>query len=124
MARILVVDDDVHVRTVLQRLLVAAGHTVDLAEEGGEALQKLAEDQYALVVLDLLMPGMEGIETIMRLRQEHEGVKIIAISGGGRRANLDFLATAKKLGAHHALKKPFRMEDLFRAIEELLAAAD
>jgi len=120
MAHVLVVDDEHQVRGMLKGLLTRAGHEVQTAEEGGAALRLLEETPVDLVILDLLMPGMEGLETLMRIKKAHENVKVIVISGGSRSINMDFLPASLKLGAHRALKKPFSNDALLETVNELL----
>jgi CheY-like chemotaxis protein len=66
------------------------------------------------------MPEKEGLETIIDLRREFPAVKIIAISGGGRTGNLNFLEVAKRLGAQRTLQKPFELQEMIAAVHELL----
>lgn len=116
-ARILIVDDDAGVRQVLKNMLVAAGYTVTLANNGREAMERLQREGFDLIITDLVMPEQEGIETIKLLRRDYPEVKIIAISGafGG-----DYLRIAGFLGAHRTLAKPVRMETVIRTVEEAL----
>lgn len=116
-ARILIVDDDAGVRQVLKSMLVAAGYTVALANNGREAMDRLGEEGFDLIITDLVMPEQEGIETIKLLRRDYPEVKIIAISGafGG-----DYLRIAGFLGAHRTIAKPVRMETVIRTVEEAL----
>lgn len=115
--RILIVDDDAGVRQVLKSMLVAAGYTVALANNGREAMERLAKEGFDLIITDLVMPEQEGIETIKLLRRDYPEVKIIAISGafGG-----DYLRIAGFLGAHRTIAKPVRMETVIRTVEEAL----
>ncbi len=120
MSNVLVVDDEKSVRDILGALLVRNGHEVETAKEGGEALRLLQRSHFDLVILDLLMPGMEGLETLMRIKKSHAGIKVIAISGGSRAINMDFLPTSLQLGADRALKKPFDSDMLVGTVNELL----
>lgn len=116
-ARILIVDDDAGVRQVLRSMLTAAGYDVSLAHNGREAMDRLKQAQFDLIITDLVMPEQEGIETIKLLRRDYPAIKIIAISGafGG-----DYLRIAGFLGAHRTLAKPVRMETVIRTVEETL----
>lgn len=120
MSHILIVDDEPQVRLMLSLCLEQAGYEVSQAEDGAEALQISARKPVDLIILDLLMPGQEGLETLIALRKSQERPRVIAISGGARSAAGDFLPAALKLGADRALKKPFRNEVLIEAIQELL----
>ncbi|MBI5673810.1 MAG: response regulator [Nitrospirae bacterium] len=73
------------------------------------------------MLVDLFMPGKEGLETILELRRSYPTVKIIAMSGGGAKGQVDMLRTAKVMGRCQALVKPFSREDLIGAIESQLA---
>jgi len=121
-ARILVVDDDENICRVVQRMLSAAGYDVDTAENGQEALAKLTPD-VDLVLSDVLMPEMDGIEMIMRLRKEAPRAKIISMSGGGIQDKEHVLEIAQRLGAERTLSKPFSREDLIGTVQEVLGKA-
>mgnify|MGYP003383049020 CR=1 FL=1 len=120
MSHILIVDDDEHVRISLSLCLERAGFEVSQARDGEEALKINDQRRADLIILDLLMPGKEGLETIMALRKEENRPRVIAISGGSNSISADFLPTALKLGADKALKKPFRNDELIDAVNALL----
>ena len=120
MSHILIVDDEPQIRLLLSTCLQQEGYEVSQAGDGEEALKILDKRSVDVIVLDLLMPGKEGLETLMALRKDSERPKVIAISGGARSIGADFLPAALKLGADKALKKPFRNEELVSAVEELL----
>jgi len=120
MSHILIVDDEPQVRLVLATCLKREGYDVSEAEDGEAALRINARQPVDLIILDLLMPGMEGLETLMALRKAEQRPRVIAISGGTRSLGADFLPAALKLGADKALKKPFRNEELIAAVQELL----
>lgn len=123
MARILLIDDEEGLRTMLRRALEGKGHTVVEAREGREALRLHRADPADLVITDIQMPDRDGLEVIMDLRREAPGVKVIAISGGGRAVSSTVaLEMAIPLGAAAALSKPFRLEALFEAVDRALAA--
>lgn len=123
MAKILLVDDDNGILKMGQMILQRAGHAVTTATNGNEALQRAAESQFDLVITDLIMPDKEGIEVIMALRKRMPGLKVIAMSGGGRLNLDDNLAMARTLGAAHTLAKPFTGQELLTAIEAVLEMA-
>jgi len=120
MPRILVIDDEEPIREMLRRVLTFLGHTVTEAADGREGLRMFAEHGADLVITDLVMPETEGFEVLMTLRGEHPGVKIIAISGGGRHGASDNLKMAKYLGASRVIPKPMSMAQLSEALNELL----
>jgi DNA-binding response OmpR family regulator len=121
MARILLIEDDDAVRTSVARILVLMGHTVVEARDGKEGLKLFSESGADLVITDLVMPEKEGLEVVMELKRSHPNTRIIAISGGGRRAPGDILKMAKHLGAAKVLAKPMSIEELRSAVTEVLA---
>src|SRR5262245_58766083 len=120
MAKILVVEDDAQMRLLLRRALEGAGHQVVDAEDGVKGLKRFGESRADLVVTDIIMPGKEGIQTIIELKQSDPQIKVLGISGGGRTENLEFLRIAKKSGADRVLAKPFRTADFVKTVAELL----
>jgi CheY-like chemotaxis protein len=121
MATIVVIDDDDGVRETVTRMLKGASHTVHEAADGDSGLTLCLEVKPAVVVTDILMPQKEGIETILALKRAEPGIRIIAISGGGRIGSTDILTMARQLGADEVLEKPFRRAELLAAIDRLLA---
>ncbi len=121
MATILVVDDDEAFRSMLRRTLERHGHDVREAAEGGAALRALSAATVDLVITDIIMPDMEGIETTRQLRRAYPDIKIIAMSGGGRMKAEGYLRAAKAFGAVRVLCKPFDNRELFAAIDAALA---
>jgi CheY-like chemotaxis protein len=75
-----------------------------------------------LIITDIIMPEKEGIETIRQILNERPSAKIMAVSGGGRHANMDFLDAARKLGAIDVLEKPFEPDDLVNRVSRCLMA--
>lgn len=124
MARILFVEDDDEQRQLGAEVLEAEGHVVTQAEDGLRAIDKFQRDGFDLVVTDILMPNMEGIETISKIRKTQPGIPVVALSGGGRKGNLEFLEMAKKLGAVDTLAKPYGPDDLISVINRCLAASE
>jgi DNA-binding NtrC family response regulator len=122
-ARILIIDDEDQPRRMLQQVLMRAGYEVVEARDGNEGLQCFREAPTDVIITDILMPEKEGLETIIDLRRAFPTVKIIAISGGGRTGNLNFLDIAKRLGAQRTLQKPFDLQDMLGAVSELLQEA-
>ena len=95
-----------------------AGHTVREAQDGREAIDEFRRKRPALIISDILMPNVEGIETISTLRREEPSIPIIAISGGVVPL---YLRAAAKLGATASLEKPFSVDALRLLVEKLLA---
>ena len=120
MMRILVVDDDEFVRLMLRFTLTDAGYEVQEASNGREALKAYADHPADVVILDILMPEMEGLETIQRLKQSDPDVKIIAVSGGGRPEAVEHLRLAESLGTVRTFYKPLDNGKLHAALRDLL----
>ena len=115
---ILIIDDDEQTRVFLRRVLEEAGYMVMEAPNGREGLRQFRQTPTALVITDLLMPDMDGLEVTMALHRESPTVKIIALTGGsGQR---DFLDIAKLLGAHRTMKKPVAIAELLQAVQQEL----
>lgn len=121
MAAILLADDNPALLIMQARFLRIAGHTVSTAANGVEALSKLEAAAFELLVTDMVMPEKEGIELIIEARRKWPGLKIIAISGGGRVNARDYLFMAEKLGAARTLTKPFTGRELVEAVTAVLA---
>ena len=121
MAQILVIDDDNDFRTILCATLEDAGHEVSEAQDGREGLDCFRSNPVDLVMTDLIMPEPEGVETILKLRQENPEIRIIAMSGGGRSDATEFLNYADKFGATGRLQKPFSRDHLLVTIDKVLA---
>jgi len=121
---LLLIDDDIGMRSMLFRALTRAGYAVHEAGDGKEGLKLLSSHPIGLVITDIIMPEVEGVELIFRIRKSHPNVPIIAMSGGGRLSPLGYLEVAKSCGANRTLTKPFEIDQLLRAIEELLPKSD
>lgn len=122
MAKILIVDDDDAFRKVLRMLLTRMGHEVTEANDGRTAWSTFQAHPAELVIMDLIMPEKEGLETIQQFRRHKAPAKILAISGGGRVDARDILRVAEQFGADKVLAKPFSSDDLSLALKELLPA--
>jgi len=120
MARILVVDDEELARFTLRDILEGEGHEVTEASNGNEAIASQNANPFDLIITDIIMPEKEGVETIVEMKQDYPDLKIIAISGGGRTRNLDFLKLAKDFGANAILSKPFSEEELLDHVRSCL----
>lgn len=123
MATILVTDDEALIRLTIRKMLEKEGHRVLEASDGKQAEAIAAEIKVDLLITDIIMPEQEGIETIMSIRKTQSELPILAISGGGRNANLDYLVTAELLGANATLCKPFDKDALIEVVNTLLQPA-
>ena len=113
---ILLIDDDEAGAQGMAKLLRRHGYTVLLAANGVAALRLIEKQTVGLVITDIFMDEMDGLETIMKLRQRHTEVSIIAISGGSPRIPMDCLTLARSLGASSVLHKPVQIGDMLEAI--------
>jgi len=118
--KVLVVDDDRTLADLMADMLREQGHQPVAAYHGREGLQACRRMAFDVAIVDIVMPGMDGIEVIQALRQDHPGVRIIAISGMRDHAG-DYLRMARKLGADQALEKPFAFAELVALAERLAA---
>lgn len=122
MARVLLVDDNEEVRRAMTRALARMGHEVTPAPDGRAALMTLEGDPHDLVITDINMPEMDGIELIMKVAERWPSVPIIAMSGGGLMPRELLLENASMLGAGTTLTKPVDLQVLSAAVDRALAA--
>jgi CheY-like chemotaxis protein len=121
MARILVVDDDPLIQATLPLALLEHGHEVVQALDGKQALNQMRRQAIDLVIADVLMPEVDGLELLRAVQKELPQVPVIAMSGGSSRLpGADVLQLARLLGARAVLAKPFTEEDLLTAIRTAL----
>jgi DNA-binding response OmpR family regulator len=120
MASVLLTDDNPDIRQFVEFALTRAGHVVTAAPDGKAALKLLETQQFDVVVTDIVMPDIDGLELIRIIRKNNPGVKVIGMSGGGRGAAVDYLEMAMRFGAAATLQKPFRPDELTAAVEAVL----
>ena len=120
MARVLVVDDDPLVRETIVSALQNAGHSALETSDGQRALDVLGREVFDLLITDILMPTVDGIELILSIRKRQPKLRILSISGGDRTGVPDYLEMSEKLGALMILPKPFTPKQLLRAVEAML----
>jgi DNA-binding response OmpR family regulator len=118
--KVLIIEDDADIRMLLRELLERNGYEVSEAEDGESGLRRFDQTLPEVVITDIVMPGREGISTIMELRKKKANTRIIAITGG-KRASSVYLDLARKLGADKAFEKPLDLSLLLKAISELTA---
>jgi CheY-like chemotaxis protein len=127
LAKILIVDDDSAVQATIRLLLERAGHSVMVAGDGRKGLAIFEAGDFNLLLLDIFMPGMDGLETMRLVHQQQPRIPIIVISGRpivpDPAAGPDFLTMATKLGAICSLQKPFKPAALLEAVANSLEAA-
>lgn len=113
MKQILVVDDEKNIRESITGILQDEGFHVTTASDGTQALDAINDDKPDLVLLDIWMPGMDGIETLKQLRARYEDLQVIMMSG---HATIETAVTATKLGAYDFIEKPLSLEKLLVCI--------
>jgi CheY-like chemotaxis protein len=123
MAMILLVDDDEPLRRALGKALRKAGYEVHEAPTGREAMQALDSTEPDLVLTDINMPEMDGIEVLIQFRRARPHVPIVAMSGGGLLPKQLLLRNAAALGAAVTIEKPFELHDLLATLGSMLAKA-
>ena len=119
MARILVIDDQEPVRSLLRLVLEGAGHEVLEASNGRLGLELYRKRSADLIITDIVMPEMDGLELLLELTRNFLNVKVIAISGGLESEGS--LNVAKLLGARQTFRKPLEMDKLLSAVRYELA---
>lgn len=119
--RVLIVDDSAGLREIMRIGLQAQGYEVVQASDGREALKVQRERPADVIVTDLFMPEMDGIETLEVVKQEFPDTPVVAMSGVPTRTGTDFLEVAHELGAALVLRKPFSIPELVAAVERAAA---
>lgn len=132
MTRVIIIDDEEDIRIVLKEIFIRAGFDVDVASDAEQGLNLMREQRADLAVIDVIMPGTDGVEAAYDIRMEFPNTKIIVISGGGNVAPLEYepnaiktsayLASASAVGADLTLTKPFDRKELLQAAEDLTGA--
>lgn len=115
---ILVIDDEADIRGLLRLALEEAGYRVLESCDGEEGLAMAKRERCALAIVDLFMPGKEGLETIFAFRRDMPAVKLMAMSGGS--GHTDMLPVASSFGADGTIQKPFELDTLLATIAALL----
>jgi DNA-binding NtrC family response regulator len=119
--RILLIDDDEQINSMLQEMLKSERYQLLAAASGEEGVTLLRNVSVDLLITDVLMPDMDGLEVIQKIRRHWPSMKILAMSGGGLGATPDFyLDMARHLGAVKTLAKPFSREQLLNAVREMI----
>ena len=116
---ILLVDDDDPMRRILALILERNGYGVVQARNGREGLERLDQGRFDLVITDIVMPEMDGLEVLIEARRRGYSGRMVAMSGGGAMGQEPNLHVAKLLGARATLTKPFTPDELHAAISQL-----
>lgn len=122
MATVLIIDDEKSFRDTLKAFFSGRGHDVIEAANGQRAVDLIETHEIDLVITDLMMPDRDGVEVIMDIRKRQPEMPIIAVSGGGFMPAADLLGTVRHLGVKKTLQKPFELEELGDAANEILQA--
>ncbi len=120
---ILIVDDEAYIVTSLEYVMQSAGFEVAVAYDGEEALEKVAEKVPALVILDLMMPKLDGFEVCQKIRENPlwKDIRIIILTAKGRDTERK---KGMSLGADDYMTKPFSTRDILNRVKELLAESE
>lgn len=113
---VLVVDDDLSYRLFMRQVLELAGFTVIVESNGRLALRWLEEQPVAVLVTDLVMPEIEGLELIELVKHGFPDIRVVAVSGGGPQGGGAYLRFARLVGADATLRKPFSGSELIEAV--------
>lgn len=129
MTKILLIDDEPDVRESVAKVLTRAGYEVSTTEDAEQGLLLLEEQDFDLLISDIIMPGIDGVHAIKLIRKSHPDMKILAISGGGNFGlesykpeaitTTAYLQAAKEAGADWVLTKPFERTDLLGCVQQL-----
>ncbi len=120
MKNILVLDDDPSILSLFGQFFESAGYSVTLAPDGKEGLRSVKAKKPDLIITDIMMPEMDGLELLMEIKRHHPEIPVIAISGGMKIQPVSFLPQAQKFGARRVFIKPVSLADLLQAVQELL----
>lgn len=120
MSTVLIVDDDDQVRFLMKTILEDAGYAVEEAETGKEAITRYDPGRHDMVILDIIMPDMEGVETLRHLRTRNSSVSVIAVSGGGKLEGEYYLKMMRGFGLDYTFAKPVDPDKLLAAVREIL----
>jgi len=115
---ILIVDDEKNIRLTLSRSLEVLGVETDSAEDGKEALVKLREKEFGLILLDIRMPGVDGMEVLRQVRESRPDIRIIILTAYG---TIELAVEAMKLGAVDFIQKPFVPEQIRERVARVMS---
>ncbi|MFO7929089.1 MAG: response regulator [Candidatus Humimicrobiaceae bacterium] len=119
--KILIVDDEQNIRKTLKQCLANEGYDIDIAVNGEEALKKIKDDNFDLVLLDIKMPGMNGMEVLNKLRERKDSTNVVMMTAYG---TVERAVEAMKLGAIDFLSKPFTPEEIRNLVKKIFGRAE
>ena len=112
--RILIIDDEKNIVSSLKGILADEGYDVSVADDGLDALDMIQSDPPDLLLLDIWLPGMDGIEVLKTVKTYHPNIEVLIMSGHG---TIDTAVKATKLGAYDFIEKPFSMDHLTQSVQ-------
>lgn len=115
--RVLIIDDEASIRDLCARVLTRAGFTVATADNGDEGVRRLEEGPFDLVISDIRMPGVSGLDVLEAAKRLYPSISVVLITGFG---TPETIARAKTSGADRILTKPFNPIELLAAVREIL----
>ncbi len=124
MASILVIDDQEPIRRIVRRALENERHAVLDASDGELGMQILERETVDVVITDIFMPELDGIQTLREIRKRFPAVRVIAMSGGDSTGLLDLRKDAELLGAVKSLQKPFTAREIVDVVRAVLGGKD
>jgi len=134
MTRILLIDDESDIRDSVAAVLKREGFEVTTTENAETGIQALSDQEFDLVISDIIMPGMDGAKAIRNIRDINPNIRILAISGGGNLGPTSYqpdaitttayLQAATEAGANGILTKPFQRADIVNAVQQAMSDAD
>ncbi len=120
MAKVLLIEDQSFTAAILETVLKKAAHDVVVAVDGERGLSAFDADRPDVVITDIVLPGMDGLEVIRQIQSRAPGFPVIALTGGGKSGLYDYLDKARELGAVDVFRKPVTTEQLMDAIARCL----
>jgi DNA-binding NtrC family response regulator len=115
MKKILVVDDEESVRIILKQMLEKGGYSVEVRDNGEEALEALKSGRFNMLITDINMPKMNGIELLYKAKEEFPAMPVVFITAYGKDKTI---LEAMKMGLSDNIEKPFRMDDVLNTVKE------
>lgn len=119
MKKILVIDDEPIVRTSCRKTLLPEGYEINTAENGQEGIELLEKEKFDLVLLDLKMPGMDGIEVLKLIKSKWPKTKVIILTGY---STVETAVNTLRIGAFNFIEKPFTPDTLLSSVKEAVEA--
>jgi two-component system chemotaxis response regulator CheY len=120
MASIIVVDDDAYMRKLIESVLQEVGHNVVVLRSGFECLERIAQIEPDIIITDICMPNMDGIQTIQKIKTASSAIKIIAMTSVDKTFTENNTDLAIRYGATRLLLKPFKITELIRVVVDVM----